>query len=160
MVCDLHDPVHGCPRQIMAVNHLTVRTGWFNEGLQINMLEKDVPDDVGEFIIKHIVSVAQCEALLLIASRPDEQWSLRRIANRIYASDKETALSLNQLCSDGLLTCSDGYYSLTRSAETIEMLGKLREAYARYLIQVTNVIHNKSPKTNRWSECISDGEAS
>lgn len=68
------------------------------------MLEKYVPDDVGEFIIKHIASVAQCEALLLIASRPDESWTLRRIANRIYASDKETALNLNQLCSGGLLT--------------------------------------------------------
>lgn len=123
------------------------------------MLEKDVPDDVGEFIVKHIASVAQCEALLLIASRPNERWSVRRIASRIYASDKATALNLNLLCAGGLLTCSDGHYSLTSSTEHIEMLGKLRDAYARYLIQVTNVIHNRLPKNDPMTARISEGGA-
>ena len=116
------------------------------------MLENDLPADVAEFIITHIASVAQCEALLLMASRPDEQWSLRRIASRIYASDKETELNLSQLCRGGLLTSSNGSYSLTRSAENIEVISKPREAYARYLVQVTNVIHNKSPN----SDCLAD----
>ena len=112
------------------------------------MPDKYVPADVEQFIITYIASVAQCEALLLIASRPDEHWSLRRIASRIYASDKETEVNLAQLCRGGLLTCSNGYYSLTRSAENIDMIGKLREAYARYLVQVTYVIHTRSPNTN------------
>ena len=111
----------------------------------LGMPEQNVPDEVREFIIKYIATVAQCEALLLIAARPDESWKLRRIAVRLYESDKQTAHSLNELCSRGLLTCSDGYYSLTKSVEIVDMLGKLREAYARYLIQVTNVIHNKPP---------------
>src|SRR4051794_20756581 len=51
------------------------------------MAEQYVPDDIREFILKHIASVAQIEALLLIWSFPDERWGLSRIAARIYTSE-------------------------------------------------------------------------
>jgi hypothetical protein len=107
------------------------------------MPDQNLPDDVRQFITKHIATVAQCEALLLISSSPDDSWSLRQIAVRLYASDNEIAHNLKELCHRGLLVCSDGNYSLNKSAENIEMLSKLREAYARYLVQVTHVIHKR-----------------
>jgi hypothetical protein len=122
--------------------------------LYLAMQEKDVPDDVREFIIKHITRVAQCEALLLLSSRPADKWSLRQIAVRLYASEEETAQNLNELCAGGLLTCSGEHYSLNTSAENIDMLRKLREVYARSLIQVTHVIHSMSgrPSTHLASK--------
>jgi len=108
------------------------------------MAEQYVPDDVRDFILKHIASVAQIEALLLIWSSPEERWGLPQITARIYTSDTETAKALDGLCADGLLVCRDGIFGLNPSAENVEMIRRLQEVYARYLIPVTDVIHSKS----------------
>ena len=121
------------------------------------MQEQHVPDDVREFIVKHIARVAQCEALLLLSSHPAEKWSLRRIAIRLYASEEETADNLNELCACGLLVCSDGYYALNTSAENTDMLRKLREAYRRSLIQLTQIIHSGSRRTSPHVETKGKG---
>ena len=108
------------------------------------MATQYVPDDIRDFILKHIVSVAQIEALLLIWASPEERWGLRQIAARIYASDAETARALGGLCAGGVLVCTDGIFSLNRSTENAEMIRKLQEVYARHLIPVTDIIHGKS----------------
>lgn len=107
-----------------------------------------VPDDIRDFILKHIASVAQIEALLLIWSNSEERWGLPQIAARIYTSDAETAKALDGLCADGLLVCRDGVFGLNASAQNLEMIRKLQEVYARYLIPVTDVIHSKSHGTH------------
>jgi DNA-binding MarR family transcriptional regulator len=108
------------------------------------MSKQYVPDDIRDFILKHIVSVAQIETLLLIWASPGERWGLRQIAARIYTSDAEMAKALDGLCAQGLLVCSDGVFNLNRSEENLEMIRKLQEVYARHLIPVTDVIHGKS----------------
>ena len=111
------------------------------------MAAQYVPEDVRDFLLKHIASVAQIEALLLIWSGPEERWGLRQIAARIYASDMETAKALDGLCADGLLLCGDGVFQLNASTENVEMIRRLQEVYARHLIPVTDVIHSKSGRT-------------
>lgn len=108
------------------------------------MTAQCVPDDVRDFLLRHISSVAQIEALLLICSTPEERWGLPQIAARIYASDTETADALESLCAAGLLACSDNVFCLNASTENVEMIRRLQEVYARYLIPVTDVIHGKS----------------
>lgn len=108
------------------------------------MPEPYVPDEVREFITRHIATVAQIEALRLIWSSPEERWSLRQVAARIYTSDAEAARALDGLCTGGLLVCREGNFSLNSSAENVDMIRKLQEVYARYLIPVTDVIHRKS----------------
>jgi len=108
------------------------------------MPKQYVPDEVREFITKHIDSVAQIEALLLISSGPDECWSTRQIAERLYTSDEEAARALEELRAGGLLVCTEGNYSLNASAENVDMIRRLQEAHARCLVPVTDVIHRKS----------------
>jgi hypothetical protein len=108
------------------------------------MPEPYVPDEVREFITKHIATVPQIEALLLIWSSPEKRWSLRQVAARIYTSDAEAARALDGLCTEGLLVHSEGNFTLGSSAENVEMIRRLKEVYARYLIPVTDVIHGKS----------------
>lgn len=108
------------------------------------MATQYVPDDIRDFILKHIVSVAQIEALLLIWASPEERWGLRQIAARIYAGDTEAANALDGLCAGGLLVCTDGIFGLNRSTENVEMIRRLHEVYARHLIPVTDIIHGKS----------------
>lgn len=108
------------------------------------MATEYVPYDIRDFILKHIASVAQIEALLLIWSSPEERWSVAQIAARIYASETETAKALEGLCAHGLLVRTDEAFGLNASEENLEMIRRLQEAYARYLIPVTDVIHSKS----------------
>lgn len=108
------------------------------------MPEPHVPDEVREFIIRHIATVPQIEALLLIWSSPEKRWSLRQVATRIYTSDAEAARALEGLCTGGLLVHREGGFALDSSAENVDMIRKLKEVYARYLIPVTDVIHGKS----------------
>lgn len=108
------------------------------------MPEPCIPDEVRDFIKKHIATVPQIEALLLIWSSPEKRWSLRQVAARIYTSDAEAARALDGLCAGGLLVHREGNFTLDSSADNVEMIRKLKEAYARYLIPVTDVIHGKS----------------
>ncbi|QHO75694.1 hypothetical protein ACH79_26775 [Bradyrhizobium sp. CCBAU 051011] len=103
-----------------------------------------VPGPVRKFILEHVASVAQIEALLLIWSSPEERWGVPQIAAHIYTSETETAKALHGLCADGLLVCMDGVFCLNASAENVEMIRNLQEVYARNLIQVTDVIHSNS----------------
>ena len=116
------------------------------------------PDEVREFIVKHIATVAQIEALLLIWASPEKHWSLRQVAARIYASDAETGRALDGLCSGGLLVRREGNFFLDASAENVDMIRKLQEVYARYLIPVTDVIHGKSRREPAAAEFLRAGK--
>ena len=110
------------------------------------------PGDIRDFILKHIASVAHIEALLLIWSNPEKRWSVSKVAARIYAGETETAKALEELCANGLLVRKDDVFSLNASEENVEMIGRLKEAYARHLIPVTDVIHGKSPGPRPMAE--------
>ncbi|UPJ51321.1 hypothetical protein IVB30_08235 [Bradyrhizobium sp. 200] len=116
------------------------------------MATQYVPGDIRDFILKHIASVAQIEALLLVWSSPEERWSVSQIAARIYTSETETAKALDGLCTGGLLVCRDGVLGLSASEEKIEMIRRLQEVYARHLIPVTDVIHSKSQNPHSTAE--------
>ncbi len=120
--------------------------------------EPYVPDEVREFIMKHIASVPQIEALLLIWSSPEKRWSLRQVATRIYTSDAEAARALEGLCAGGLLVHREGSFVLDLSAEKADMIRKLKEVYARYLIPVTDVIHGKSRGEPPSARCFRAGK--
>ena len=109
-----------------------------------DMATQYVPDDIRDFILKHIASVAQIEALLLIWATPEKRWGISQIAARIYANETETAKALEGLCNVGLLDRRDGTFGLKTSEETFELIRRLRETYARHLIAVTDVIHSRS----------------
>ena len=108
------------------------------------MATQRVPRDIRDFILKHIASVAQIEALLLIWSNPEKCWGVSKVAARIYVSQTEAAEALDELCAHGLLIRQDEAFGLNASDENVEMIGRLKEAYARHLIPVTDVIHGKS----------------
>jgi hypothetical protein len=109
-----------------------------------------IPQDVAEFILEKIESVAHIEALLLFRSGPDEQWSVEAFAKRLYISDAETTQILDQLCADGFLISKPGEparYSYRPSSPELEsMVERVYEAYSKHLMALTNLIHSK-PKT-------------
>ena len=109
-----------------------------------DMATQDVPDDIRDFILEHIASVAQIEALLLIWSNPEKRWGVSKVAARIYVGQAEAAEALEELAAHGLLIRKDEAFGLSASEENVKMIGRLKDAYARHLIPVTDVIHGKS----------------
>ena len=67
-----------------------------------------MPEDLRDFILGHINSIVQLEALLLLRRNPNEDRDAAKTAKRLYTSEQEVADVLARLCADGLLICSYG----------------------------------------------------
>lgn len=115
------------------------------------MMDYDfIPKDVTQFILNTIDSVAQLEGLLLLRNEPQVEWDAAALSKRLYISEKETAEVLAQLTRDGFLLASADrpprYRYQPESPELREMVDRVAQVYAKYLVPVTNLIHAK-PKS-------------
>ncbi len=109
------------------------------------MPDSPVADDVRDFILERIDSVVQIEALLLIRSNPRARFHAADVARRLYIGRLETEDALGGLCGAGLLSRTDDTYRLDGvPAQTLRMIDRLLDSYARELIPVTNIVHSKS----------------
>ena len=116
------------------------------------MADDFIPEDLRDFILDHIHSIAQLEALLLLRRHPEMTWDVAMTAKRLYTSDSEAAKVLAQLCADELLTCVDAIYRYSNQyPETEKMVGRLADAYAQHLIPVTNLIHSKQRRIRQFA---------
>jgi hypothetical protein len=109
-----------------------------------------IPEDVAQFILNHIDSIAQLEALLLLRREPDGRWSASTLAQRIYADEKETVDAVEGLCAAGLAIALGGNPTLYRyepiSPGLRHLVDLTANVYAKHLVPITNLIHSK-PKT-------------
>ena len=119
------------------------------------MADQYVPGRIRDFIVKHIDSVAQIEALLLVRSNPQERWNVSQIAARLYASETEVGEALDRLCTAGLLILDDSTYRLEGiSPENAALIQDLLTIYARHLIPVTNIIHAKPRRIRSFADAF------
>jgi hypothetical protein len=114
------------------------------------MTDDLIPGDIEDFLLRHIDSVAQLEALLLLRTNAELVWSADTLAKRLYIPIQETAEILARLCADGFLAAQSSepllYQYHCASSEQAHMVDQVAEFYARYLIPVTHLIHTK-PRT-------------
>jgi predicted transcriptional regulator len=114
------------------------------------MADDLIPDDVKEFILENIDSVAQLEGFLLLRDNPEAGWSVEEIAKRLYIDRKQAAKILEHLCHQGLLIIKKAgsltYHYQPESSELRQLVDRLAETYTKYLVPVTNLIHSK-PQT-------------
>jgi hypothetical protein len=114
-----------------------------------------IPEDLRDFVLRHIDSIAQLEALLLLRRNPTEAWTADVAAKRLYTTEAEATNVLDQLCADGLLICTDGSYHFDpQSDEQRQMIDLLAESYRRHLIPVTNLIHGKPRRLREFSDAF------
>ena len=109
-----------------------------------------IPGDVEQFILRHIESVAQLEGLLLLRSDPSVGWNAGELSKRLYISEKETTEVLMRLHADGFVVAKTRKPAVYKyepgTAELRQMVDRVAEIYAKYLVPVTKLIHSK-PKT-------------
>ncbi len=119
------------------------------------MADDRIPDDVRDFIVRHIDSVAQLEALLLLRNNPGQSWDVPAAAKRLYASEQEVLGVLSRLRDDGLVSFNDGIFVYVGGSEQVrEVVDRLSEVYARQLISVTNIIHAKPRHIRQFSDAF------
>jgi hypothetical protein len=117
------------------------------------MPDEEIPEEVREFILRYINSIAQLEALLLLWREPNKSWDVAAMAKRLYIGEGETTEVLTQLNADGLLIESQGSYRLN-SADWQEPIGELAESYAKQLIPITNIIHAKPRRIREFADAF------
>jgi hypothetical protein len=119
------------------------------------MADDAIPDDVREFIIRYIDSVAQLEALLLLRANPNEEWDVARTASRLYTAEQEIAEVLAQLCEHRLLSEREGRYRYEGGGSGVEgMVERVARTYSRQLIPVTNMIHAKPRRIRQFADAF------
>jgi hypothetical protein len=125
------------------------------EGLGTRMADEIIPDDLRDFILRHIDSITQLEALILLRAHSDVDWEAKRTAARLYASEQEVAEGLARLCADGLLICKGELYRYhCKTDELRAMVDRLANAYAHHLIPVTNMIHAKPGRIREFADAF------
>jgi hypothetical protein len=109
------------------------------------MVDDVIPEDVRQFILDHIESIAQLEGLLLLRSSPGVFMCAAEISERLYISGEEAAEFLESLFLQELLDVSvDQKFTYKPGSTELEQgVDKVAEIYARYLVPLTNLIHSK-----------------
>jgi hypothetical protein len=106
-----------------------------------------IPEAVRRFLSANIDSIAQLEALLLLWRHPDQKLTAEAIAERLYISPVDAEALLNKLASRALIVADDSgplVFQLNRKNEQlVHDVDRVAQAYAKYLIPITNFIHHK-----------------
>ena len=123
------------------------------------MADEFIPEDIKEFIVGRLHSVAQLEGLLLLRRDPQAEWGAEALAGRLYISRPETAEVLSHLHEEGLLALTGDapptYRYLPDSPEVASLVDRLTEVYAKYLVAVTHLIHSTAPpKVQKFADAF------
>jgi hypothetical protein len=114
------------------------------------MTREPIPEDVRRFILTSIPSVPYLEAMLLLRNEPARSWDSKKVAQRLYISEKAAGELLSDLYAAGVVVVTEHeapfYRHHPSSDELQQMINQLAEAYAKNLMEVTNLIHSKTGK--------------
>lgn len=110
-------------------------------------MDKVIPEDVSQFILQHIDSIAQMEGLLLFSANPERQWNAESMARELFISEEQAASILTQLTEQGFIVLAEeSYHYKPKNSKLKAMVERTAALYRQYLIPVTNLIHSK-PKS-------------
>ena len=119
------------------------------------MADEPIPDDVRDFILRNIDSIAQLEALLLLRAQPDVSWTVEKVAQRLYTSQPDIAEVLARLGADGFLSVQAHAYRFEcATPEQRAMVDRTADTYQRQLIAVTNMIHAKPRRIRQFADAF------
>ena len=120
-------------------------------------MDDPVPLALRAFLLEHIDSVAQLEALLLLR-REAKPLPVASIAGALYVPEAVAAEELAALRERGLLMAEEGrepaYRYAPATPETAAMVDLLAATYARALIPVTNIVHGNPLRLRRFADAF------
>jgi hypothetical protein len=109
---------------------------------------KIIPEDVRNFILQNIDSIAQLEGLLLLRADTATSWDIPSLSKRLYVTDTEAEKLVAALCTRGLFKAEEKtplrYRYAPKNPDLADKVAKLAELYAHYLVPITTLVHEKS----------------
>ena len=118
------------------------------------MVSESIPDDVREFVLKYIDSIAQLEALLLLRREISAPWNAATVAKRLYIPHGDASDVLGKLLAHGFLKLNRKTYQYQCPPELDTLVGHVADVYARQLIPVTHLIHNKPGRIREFADAF------
>jgi hypothetical protein len=120
----------------------------------------ELPADARRFVLDHIESVAELEALLLLRQPAPENWTAAQLAARLYVPESTAVRVLTSLFARGFLMKVNECFRLAPAREELRAgLEAVAHAYPRFLIPVTQLIHDRqSSATRRFADAFKLGE--
>jgi len=112
-------------------------------------MDSIIPPEIRQFILDHIDSIAELEALLLLRNTPDTWWEDAAVAQRLYLGVEQGRPVLARLEAAELLISQDGapgrrWRYRPQSGDLREMVDRLAYYYTKHLVPVSNLVHAKS----------------
>jgi hypothetical protein len=108
-----------------------------------------LPPEIGEFIIRHVDSVAELEALLLTRNSGGA-WDAQQVGSRLYISTNNAREVLNALHRERFLDHAEGVFTYAPASPGLRASAEaLAAAYPRFLIPITRLIHAKPSSSLR-----------
>jgi hypothetical protein len=109
-----------------------------------------IPLEVTDFLSRHIDSVPQLEALLIMSEDPQSRWNEADLAARLYVPRPVAREILEALQQHDLVTRSeDGFRFGTADDKTRALVSLVARTYRSNLIPVANFIHRKASASVR-----------
>jgi hypothetical protein len=106
------------------------------------MADDLIPAEVREFIHTYIESIADLEALLLLARDAHAKWTAASVAEQLYIEEPQSGDVLARLCAGGLARCQAGTFWFNDGPDGPRaIVERLAELYTSHLIPVTNLVH-------------------
>lgn len=118
------------------------------------MVTESIPDDVREFVLKYVDSIAQLEALLLLRRERSASWNAATVAKRLYITHGDASDVLRKLLAHGFLKFRKETYQYQCPPEVDTLVGHVADVYARQLIPVTHLIHNKPGRIREFADAF------
>ncbi|HSN32519.1 MAG TPA: hypothetical protein VLU41_07525 [Ideonella sp.] len=114
-----------------------------------------LPEDIRQFVLDHVDSIAEMEALVMLTRESDRSWPLEQVVARLYIAPADAERTLERLRSAGLAERgAEGWRAATVGGPRAGTLARLVELYATHLIPITNLIHGKSSRIRQFADAF------
>ena len=112
------------------------------------MASDGFPQEINDFLIKHIHSVEQLEILLMLHREAGRAWTIEEIANELRSDMQSVQNRLQDLCAQHMLTCTlshdESHYAFNSSDHDLNRkVSMLAQVYAERRMSVINLIFSK-----------------
>ena len=108
-----------------------------------------LPEDIRQFVLDNIDSIAEMEALVMLWRDPAVAWSIEQVVTRLYIAPADAERTLERLAArEVALRGAGGYRAAALPEAKAATVQRLVQLYDTHLIVVTNLIHSK-PSASR-----------
>ena len=110
-------------------------------------MSDEFPEDLKQFLAGHISSVAQLEALLLLRSRRDREWTPEEVSRSLYTTAEMAGEQLSELHARELVTRKENsgvrFQYRPATADLEAQVARLETMYRERRVAVITAIYSQ-----------------